>query len=200
MSSITAPLAPRPHIRPITLLGLGICVAALIAALVVALLAVVSAASRPFSPQTADGLIASGAAVSVTDEHLPAINRLEPALLQALQDASVAASAAGVVVDVTSGWRSVAYQEWLWSEAVDTFGDRETASRFVASPDSSAHVRGAAVDIGSLEGQIWLRDEGRAWGLCQTYGNEPWHFERATEPGGQCPPVLPDATAPRDVR
>ncbi len=37
-----------------------------------------------------------------------------------------------------------------------------------------------------------------AWqsiGLCQIYGNEMWHYELATEPGGICPRPIADASA-----
>ena len=41
----------------------------------------------------------------------------------------------------------------------------------------------------------WLSEHGAAYGLCQIYRNEPWHFElrpRAIESG--CPPMYPDPT------
>ena len=75
--------------------------------------------------------------------------------------------------------------------AVD--GSEELAREYVASPEDSSHVTGHAVDIGSLDAQLWLGDRGREWGLCQTYANERWHFEKATEAGGECPIPHPDA-------
>lgn len=95
---------------------------------------------------------------------------------------------------MTSGWRSVAYQEDLFAEAVVTYGSEEAAREFVAPPTLSKHVTGDAVDIGPLDAQLWLMEHGVDYGLCQTYANERWHFELATSPGGVCPEMSMDAT------
>ena len=55
-------------------------------------------------------------------------------------------------------------------------------------------MTGQAVDIGGPAADHWLIANGNRFGLCQTYANELWHFELATEPGGLCPPPLPDAS------
>lgn len=47
---------------------------------------------------------------------------------------------------VNSGWRSPAYQEELLDRAVSTYGSRDEAARWVATPKTSAHVSGAAAD------------------------------------------------------
>ena len=39
------------------------------------------------------------------------------------------------------------------------------------------HVAGMAVDIGSVDAMAWLSKRGAAYGLCQIYRNEPWHYE-----------------------
>jgi hypothetical protein len=45
----------------------------------------------------------------------------------------------------------------------------------------------------------WLSAHGAAYGLCQIYGNGPWHFElRATAIAGGCPPTYADP--PQDPR
>ena len=49
---------------------------------------------------------------------------------------------------VDSGWRSPAYQEHLLREAVPKYGSEAEAARWVATPNTSAHVSGDAVDIG----------------------------------------------------
>jgi D-alanyl-D-alanine carboxypeptidase len=54
-------------------------------------------------------------------------------------------------------------------------------------------VTGDAVDIGPTDADSWLQQHGDRYGLCQTYANEMWHFELATEPGGTCPPGKEDA-------
>jgi hypothetical protein len=41
----------------------------------------------------------------------------------------------------------------------------------------------------------WMSAHGAAFGLCQVYANEPWHFELTADPVGGCPPMLPTAAA-----
>jgi zinc D-Ala-D-Ala carboxypeptidase len=132
-------------------------------------------------------------AAALTDTHLPAIANLDPALYDAMVQAGIAAASDGIVFEVTSGWRSRDYQQRLFDEAVVTYGSVEVAAQWVASPDTSAHVFGRAIDIGPVDAQFWLIEHGAQWGLCQIYANERWHFELATTPGGQCPDLRPDA-------
>jgi LAS superfamily LD-carboxypeptidase LdcB len=73
------------------------------------------------------------------------------------------------------------------------YGSAEAAGEFVLSPEQSRHVSGEAVDIGRTDANSWLSQHGADYGLCQTYANEMWHFELATEPGGECPAQLPNA-------
>ena len=126
-----------------------------------------------------------------------ALDRLDPDLLDAVVAAARDAEDDGVRLRVTSGWRSRAHQERLFEEAVQKYGSAEEAGRWVASPDSSAHVTGDAVDIGPTDGAIWMGEHGTDYGLCQTYANEIWHFELLTEPGGTCPEMLSDGSAVR---
>ena len=150
-------------------------------------------AGLAFSPTEADGMIAEASPLPVEDDTHPAMTGLDPALRDALRAAQDAAAEDGIVFDVTSGWRSVAYQRWLLDDATRTYGSEEVAREYVASPERSSHVTGHAVDIGSLDAQLWLMEHGRQWGLCQTYANERWHFERATDAGGECPTPHEDA-------
>lgn len=56
-------------------------------------------------------------------------------------------------------------------------------------------MTGWAVDIGGLGADQWLLVNGAWFGLlCRIYANETWHFELATDPWGNCPALLPDAT------
>lgn len=132
--------------------------------------------------------------VSPHDTELPALSNLDPALLAAVQQAADAAAADGVTMVVTSGWRSAALQQQLLDAATTRYGSREEALKYVSSPEVSHHVPGTAVDIGPTDADSWLSQHGADFGLCQTYANEMWHFELATEPGGECPAMLPDAT------
>lgn len=140
-----------------------------------------------------DGQLPDGRA-SVGDTQLPALANLDPSLLAAVQSAAADAAAGGVPMHLTSGWRSTRYQQALLDEAVRTRGADE-ADRWVAGPTESRHVTGDAVDIGPTDAADWLIRRGAAYGLCQTYANEMWHFELTIAPGGTCPPPVADAAA-----
>jgi hypothetical protein len=124
----------------------------------------------------ADGRVPDGATVS--DDALPAVARLDPRLLRALRSA---AADAGTDFRVNSGWRSPAYQEQLLDEAVARYGSRAAAARWVATPDTSPHVSGDAVDLAGSDAIAWLARHGPAYGLCQVFRNEPWHYELRPE-------------------
>ena len=69
------------------------------------------------------------------------------------------------------------------------------ALKWVSTPETSRHVQGTAVDIGPTDADSWLSLHSSDYGLCQIYANEPWHFERVTEPGGACPDLITDAAS-----
>ena len=140
-----------------------------------------------------DGAVPDG--VTVFDEDLPAVARLDPSLLEALRRAATHSAAGGIDMVVNSGWRSPAYQERLLDEAVSRYGSKEEAARWVATPETSAHVSGDAIDIGPPAAATWLSTHGTAYGLCQIYRNEPWHFELRPEgPDHGCPTRYADPT------
>ncbi len=140
----------------------------------------------------ADGVLTDGA--SVFDDETPAVANLDPSLLEALRRAANDAAEDGVEFEVNSGWRSPDYQEQLLHEAVSEYGSEEEAARWVATPETSAHVSGDAVDVGPFRASEWLSDHGSAYGLCQVYGNEPWHYELRPEAvDSGCPPAYADA-------
>jgi D-alanyl-D-alanine carboxypeptidase len=141
----------------------------------------------------ADGVVRDGA--SVFDDGTPAVAKLDPGLLAALREAATDAREDGVEVRVNSGWRSPAYQEHLLREAVGQYGSLAEAARWVATPETSAHVSGEAVDLGPARATGWLSDHGAPYGLCQIYRNEPWHFELRADAGTRgCPPMYADPT------
>jgi LAS superfamily LD-carboxypeptidase LdcB len=134
-------------------------------------------------------------ATTVFDQELPGVADLDPALLRALRRAATDAGGAGVEFVVNSGWRSPAYEDHLRREAIARYGSEAEAARWVATGTTSPHVSGDAVDIGPARAAQWLSAHGAAYGLCQIYGNEPWHFElRATAIAGGCPPTYADPT------
>lgn len=141
----------------------------------------------------ADGSVPDGA--TVFDDGVPGVARLDPALLGALRQAAADAADDGAGFVVDSGWRSPAYQAQLFREAISKYGSAEEASRWVATSNTSAHVSGHAVDIGPSAAAAWLSERGAAYGLCQTYGNEPWHYELRPEAVAHgCPPMYADPT------
>ena len=141
----------------------------------------------------AGGAVPDGA--TVFDDEIPGVANLDPALLGALRQAATDAAEDGVELLVDSGWRSPEYQNQLLREAVSEYGSEQEAARWVATAETSAHVSGAAVDIGPFDAAAWLSERGAKYGLCQIYSNEPWHYELRPEAVDHgCPPMYADPT------
>ena len=141
-----------------------------------------------------DGRLPDG--VTPVDTAYPAVANLDEHLRAALRRAAAAAADDGITVHLNSGWRSPAYQQHLLAEAVATYGSRREAARWVATPATSPHVSGDAVDVADLDATTWLSTHGARYGLCQVYANEPWHYElrpRAVDRG--CPDQYADPSA-----
>jgi zinc D-Ala-D-Ala carboxypeptidase len=199
----------RIRIRRIPVAGLLVVIAAIAAALGYQLLASSSStAASPIdvlrsehrglrsehrgAPGDAPGAVPDGTALF--DDEDPAVANLDPALLGALRQAAADAVDDGVEFGVDSGWRSPEYQEQLFREAVSKYGSEEEAARWVATAETSAHVSGDAVDVGPFDATAWLSKHGAEYGLCQIYGNEPWHYELRPEAIDHgCPPMYADA-------
>ncbi|WP_406490980.1 M15 family metallopeptidase [Streptomyces sp. NBC_01604] len=142
---------------------------------------------------SADGVVLDG--VTIYDDAIPAVSKLDPGLLNALRQAATAAADDGVEFYVNSGWRSPEYQEELLREAVFKYGSEEEAARWVATATTSPHVSGDAVDMGNSDATEWLSEHGAEYGLCQIYENEPWHYElRADAIDRGCPRMYADPT------
>ncbi|MFF2496035.1 M15 family metallopeptidase [Agromyces sp. NPDC058064] len=141
-----------------------------------------------------DGRVGDG--VTVFDDDEPAIANLDPALLDAVRRAATDAEAdEGIIFVVNSGWRSAAYQDELLRDAVTEYGSAEEAARWVATAETSPHVQGDAIDLGPFDATYWLSQYGAAYGLCQTYANESWHFElRPAAVDEGCPVPYADPT------
>jgi zinc D-Ala-D-Ala carboxypeptidase len=200
----------RIRIRRIRVAGLLVVIAAIVAAL--GYLSQASSSSTAASPidvlrserrglrsehrgatGEADGAVPDG--TTVFDDGIPAVANLDPDLLAALRQATTDAVGEGVELFVDSGWRSPEYQEQLLREAVSEYGTEAEAARWVAAPNTSAHVSGDAVDIGPSDATAWLSEHGAQYGLCQIYGNEPWHYELRLEAIDHgCPPAYADPT------
>jgi D-alanyl-D-alanine carboxypeptidase len=141
----------------------------------------------------AGGAVPAG--TTVFDDEVPGVANLNPALLRALRRAATDAAAGGVELIVNSGWRSPAYEDQLRRAAIAKYGSEAEAARWVATGTTSPHVSGNAVDIGPAAAAGWLSAHGAAYGLCQIYGNEPWHYElRPSAIAHGCPSMYADAT------
>ncbi len=131
---------------------------------------------------------------TVFDDAIPAVANLDPDLLarsaaprrmQPATGSSSTSTAAGVPGD----------QERLFHEAVAKYGSKAEAARWVATPGTSAHESGDAVDLGPSAATAWLAGHGAAYGLCQIYRSEPWHYElRPDAVDHGCPPMYADPT------
>ena len=110
-----------------------------------------------------------------------------------------AADADGITLDISSSYRSYAYQEWLFQYWVDELGQEE-AERVSARPGSSQHQLGTTVDFGSVTvafaehpAGIWLAENAWRFGFSLSYPDgyeeltgyayEPWHFRWITPAG-----------------
>jgi D-alanyl-D-alanine carboxypeptidase len=154
------------------------------------------------APSEADGVIRDGDQPTVFDVDRVAVGNLDPALLAALQRAASDAEEDGITFRVNSGWRTPALQERMLQDAIVQYGSEAEARRWVATPETSEHVTGDAVDLGPLPALDWLAQRGWRYGLCQIYANETWHYElRPDAVDDGCPEMLADPTAdPRTQR
>jgi D-alanyl-D-alanine carboxypeptidase len=123
---------------------------------------------------------AEARAVFDPDEVAPAIwnHGLDPSLSALVSQLITAAEGA---VWVVSGFRSPSEQNTLWSEALERYGDAESADDWVARPGSSMHEKGLAVDLG---GDLVLAERlivKLGLPIHSPLPNEPWHFELVGE-------------------
>lgn len=150
---------------------------------------------RSEPPADADGRIPDSEVVTVFDNKFSAVANLEPRLLAALRRAATDAAEDGIEFQVNSGWRSPDYQDALLQDAVSEYGSEGEAARWVATAETSPHVSGDAIDIGPVDATSWLSQHGAAYGLCQIYVNESWHYEfRPAAVYRGCPPTYADPT------
>jgi D-alanyl-D-alanine carboxypeptidase len=158
------------------------------------LTALVVVSTTSLSPPTAlgetDGAVPEG--VGVFDDDIPAVANLDPSLLRALRQAAMDAAKDGIEIVVNSGWRSRDYQKQLLRDAVAKYGSAKEAARWVATPDTSSHVLGDAVDIGPSRAAAWLSKHGAEYRLCRRYRNEPWHYELRPKASDGCPSMYAD--------
>jgi D-alanyl-D-alanine carboxypeptidase len=155
-----------------------------------------SSATQPRGiPTAVPGEGTGGGGGTVFDDGSATVANLDPDLLAALRSAATEALDDGIELHVNSGWRSAAYQEQLLEQAIAEYGSEKEARRWVATPETSEHVSGDAVDLGPTKAASWLERHGAAFGLCRVYRNEPWHFElRQGAALDGCPAMYADPT------
>jgi D-alanyl-D-alanine dipeptidase len=121
---------------------------------------------------------------------------IHPELQQRFDTARLFASRDGVSLVITSGFRSLERQEFLYQREVQIRGSETEAAKWVLPPQSSHHPKGLAIDVNypmDPAGAMWLERNGWRFGLCRVYANEWWHFEAVIAPGERCPALAPDA-------
>lgn len=121
--------------------------------------------------------------------------KFDPTFANRIKVAQLLGKKKGHTLRITSGWRSVAYQQMLFKRAIKKNGSVAAASKWVLPPEYSMHPWGLAVDInygaGKKSGAAWLEANGYLFGLCRRYQNEWWHFEPLVAPGQPCPALEP---------
>ncbi len=93
---------------------------------------------------------------------------MRPDVALAFDRMAAAARADGIVLTVTSGFRSDAEQARLFAANPDP--------RWVAPPGKSLHRLGTELDLGPPGAYGWLAANGRYFGFVQRYSWEPWHW------------------------
>ncbi len=117
---------------------------------------------------------------------------LSALVLDPLQEMALAAKKDGTVLVVSSGYRSYDYQDKLFNRYVKRYGLAE-ASKFSASPGTSQHQLGTAIDFGTITdayaetkaGKWLFKNAGKyGWSLSYPkglknitgYNWECWHY------------------------
>ena len=124
------------------------------------------------------------------------VEEIHPELQQRFNTAQLFAARDGVALVITSGFRSLERQDFLYQREVRIRGSETEAAKWVLPPQSSKHPKGLAIDVNyptDPAGAMWLESNGWRFGLCRVYANEWWHFEGVIAPGERCPALAPDA-------
>ncbi len=115
-----------------------------------------------------------------------------PEAVDALTSMSNAMDKEGITLLVSSAYRTIAYQNWLYERSLSLYGFTETAMS-VAPPGSSEHHLGTVFDFGDITpafadtpASAWLVENAHNYGFLITYPEasswltgymyEPWHY------------------------
>jgi zinc D-Ala-D-Ala carboxypeptidase len=134
--------------------------------------------------------------VSLDNQDQIVVNRrgmfLRHETFMALQNMSRVARASNITLDVSSAYRSYAYQENLFARHSRNLGLQE-AERVSARAGTSQHQLGTVIDFGSIteayaatKAFAWLQTHGSTFGFSLSYPDgfewltgyiyEPWHY------------------------
>jgi D-alanyl-D-alanine dipeptidase len=131
--------------------------------------------------------------------HSPtAPKKLNETLENRFRAAQGIAAKEGVTLQITSGYRTLDRQTFLFNQAVRKYGSYRAAAKWVAPPEISHHPLGLAIDVNYPKGPEsakWLEINGYKFGLCRIFKNEWWHFEGNIAPGQKCPKMYKNALA-----
>jgi Transglycosylase SLT domain/D-alanyl-D-alanine carboxypeptidase/Putative Flp pilus-assembly TadE/G-like len=89
--------------------------------------------------------------------------------------AAAARREAGLVLSITSGYRSDAEQADLWARNPDP--------KWVAPPGTSLHRYATELDLGPPAAYAWLEANSERFGFIRRYPHEPWHLGYARNTG-----------------
>ena len=128
-------------------------------------------------------------------------NALVPKFYSRYLAAKAAAKTHGFEMQITSGYRTLDRQAYLYKKAIERYGSAKEASQWVLPPKKSNHPWGIAIDVNykvggtnGMKAAAWLEKNGYKYGLCRRYKNEWWHFEPLVGPGTKCPKMEPYAS------
>jgi soluble lytic murein transglycosylase-like protein len=93
---------------------------------------------------------------------------MRPDTAAAFDELAAAARKAGIVLSVTSAFRSDAEQAKLFAAHPDP--------KWVARPGQSLHRNGTELDLGPPSAYGWLAANAPRFGFVKRYSWEPWHF------------------------
>ena len=129
---------------------------------------------------------------------LTAPKKLNQTLEYRFLAAKAAAKREGVLLEITSGYRTLSRQKYLFDRAIKKYGSYKEAAKWVSPPEISHHPLGLAIDVNypkNPETAKWLEVNGYKFGLCRVFKNEWWHFEGNIAPGWKCPKMYKSARA-----
>jgi soluble lytic murein transglycosylase-like protein len=93
---------------------------------------------------------------------------MRPDTAAAFDELAAAARKAGILLSISSAFRSDAEQARLFAAHPDP--------KWVARPGQSLHRNGTELDLGPPSGYEWLARNAARFGFVKRYAWEPWHF------------------------